>query len=336
MDIHRPRAWAHPLRFWAAAATALALTACGGGSDSGPATTELKGVAATGAPIVGGTVEVRCAGGSVLTTTTAGTGAWQLSTTGQTLPCAVRVTGGNLPSGAAFHSVALSFGNTNITPLTDLIVANMAGKTPTAWWGTGGPTDFSAATDAKVSAALTKLRAALGLAALQTVDPRTATFTAAAKDAIDDVLEALQAAIRTAGIDYGALLAAAVDNAFTLSSNFRTTLANAHVTITANNGGSTGGTGGTGGAGSLTVTVSVAGVQSPAVTIANVPKPANQSEFCAFVNDPASSGSLSQVAGTAGTFTITGCSFNGTTGTVAANLSTSGMSLAYNVSYTYN
>lgn len=341
MDFPCHRAWARPFRSWAAAAAVLALAACGGGGDSGPATTELKGVAATGAPIVGGTVEVRCAGGALLTASqpTTATGAWSVTTTGQTLPCAVRVTGGSLPSGTAFHSVALSFGTTNITPFTDLIVANMAGQTPAVWWGTGGPTDLSAAKADKVDAALAKLRTALGLTGLQNVDPRTATFAAVAKDAIDDMLEALQEAMRTAGVDYAALLTAAVNNAFTLSSNFRTALANAHVAITANNGGGngSGGNGGTGGAGTLTVTVSAAGQTVSTVNVPGVPKPANQSEFCNFANN-SSTGSVAQMINTAGTLTINSCSFNGTTGTVAATMAVTSppVTFSYTITYTYN
>ena len=98
-----------PLRWMGALALAAGLAACGGGGSSSndgaapvnppkppaPVATELFGTAAIGAPIAGGKVEVRCQGGAtLLTATTTATGTWQVDTTGQALPCAVRVTGG--------------------------------------------------------------------------------------------------------------------------------------------------------------------------------------------------------------------------------------------------
>ena len=121
--------WGARGRMLLLAAAAAGLAACGGGDDGGattpaPAATSLSGTAAVGAPIAGGTVQVRCSGANVLESVTSASGTWRVDTTGQSLPCAVRVTGGNLAAGQALHSVALSFDTLNITPLTDLIVAN--------------------------------------------------------------------------------------------------------------------------------------------------------------------------------------------------------------------
>ena len=326
---------------------AATLAACGGGSDgdstSPPAVvaTSLSGTAATGAPIAGGTVQVRCSGGAaVLEAVTSANGTWRVDTTGQVLPCAVRVTGGALASDQALHSVALTFDTTNITPLTDLIVANATGKQPMAWWGSTGPADMASLTTTQVDRALTGLRSALGLAALQTFDPRTVTFTAAPKDKVDDVLEALWQALANVGMDYAALVNAASNTTFTLSDGFRIALNNAHTTITV--GGSGGGTGGggSGGAYTLTLTVNAGGVAAPPVTITNVPKPTNQAEFCGEITNPSSGIGLAQVVpGGSGTLTISSCAFNGSTGNVSATLTITSpvaTTVPYTVTYTYN
>lgn len=327
-----------PLGRWLVLASAAGLVACGGGDDGGgPAATSLSGTAAMGAPIAGGTVQVRCSAGNVLSSVTSASGTWQVDTTGQSLPCAVRVSGGNLAAGQALHSVALSFDNTNITPLTDLMVANATGKLPAAWWGSTGPADLATLTSAQVDKALTSLRSALGLPVLQTFDPRTVAFTAAPKDKVDDVLEALQQALANLGVDYAALIEAASKVTFTLSDGFRVALGNAHTTITV---GGTGGTGGTGGAYTLTLNVSAAGVATPPITITNVPKPATQAEFCSDINSNSSGIGLAQaIPGGTGTLTINSCAFSGNSGSVSATVSITSpmvMSVPYTVTYTYN
>lgn len=349
---------ARPLRWMGALALAMGVAACGGGSSNdsaGPGTptnptmpttptaTALSGTAAVGSPIAGGTVEVRCEGtATVLRTVTTATGTWQIDTTGQTLPCALRVTGGSLPAGAAYHSVAVTFGNTNITPLTELMVANAVGKTPAAWWGGAGPSELATLVQTALDKALTAMRVALGLDALKSVDPLTAQFTAAPKDKIDDVLEALRLALTQSGMDYAGLVSAAVSQGFVLPESFRTVLANSYVTITTGgNGSGNGGVNvpGTGGNYTLTLNVTASGVAAPPVTITNVPKPASQAEFCGWVNDPSSNLSLSQVSnGAAGSIAINGCSFSGNVGQVSATMTITSpvsMTVPYSVTYTY-
>lgn len=349
---------ARPLRWMGALALMMGAAACGGGGDSadlgasaGPTTpaapkaTALSGTAAVGAPISAGTVEVRCEGSTtVLRTVTAATGAWQIDTTGQALPCALRVTGGSLPAGQAYHSVAMAFGNTNITPLTDLMVANAVGKVPAAWWGSEGPAQLATLGQASLDKGLTALRAALGLDALKGVDPRTAQFTAMPKDKIDDVLEALGLGLKQSGMDYAGLLSTAASQNFVLPENFRVVLANSYVTITMGGSGSGSGSGsvdvpGTGGNYTLTLDVTASGMVLPPVTITNVPKPPSQAEFCGWVNDPASNLSLNQFSnGATGGITITGCSFSGNVGQVSATMTITSpvsMTVPYNVIYTY-
>lgn len=196
---------ARPVRGLALAAAAAALVACGGDDD-----TTLGGVAAVGDPIAGGTVQVACAGGSPLSTTTSATGQWQVAISGQTLPCAVQVQGGTVggaPYTATLHSIATAFGNLNITPLTDLVVARSVGGNPQAWFQAPA---FAGIDQAALQAAVDQVVAALGLGtALGDRDPLTASFTAASGDPIDDLLQALAAALQTLGAEYAALLTAA-------------------------------------------------------------------------------------------------------------------------------
>ncbi|WAU75581.1 carboxypeptidase regulatory-like domain-containing protein [Acinetobacter sp. TR3] len=77
----------------------------------------------------------------------------------------------------------------------------------------------------------------------------------------------------------------------------------------------------------LKVTTSVMG-QGASVTINNVPKPTNQSEFCGS-NDVTAQ--LPQ-----GQFKINSCSFNGSVGNINATVNANGYSVTYDVKYEYS
>ena len=217
-------------------ATCIAtLVACGGGT-SAPAAVTLGGVAAVGAPIVGGTVQVTCAAGPSLNTTTSTTGGWQVTISGQTLPCAIQISGGTVNAVAqatSYHSVAMAFGIANITPLTDLITANLAGAAPAGWFSGLSGSALRAITQNQINAALTNVSTALGLAgALNGEDPITAAFNAVAGDVMDDLLEELAAA----GAAYGDLLARAqAAGSFTAPGGFD--FQTAFAAVRADNGG---------------------------------------------------------------------------------------------------
>jgi hypothetical protein len=219
--------------------SAAFLTACGG-SDTAVAPSTLSGTAAVGLPIVGGTVDIKCVGGSALTTTTSATGTWQVTISGQTLPCAVQVSGGQV-SGAAqtqpFHSISVSLGTVNVTPLTDLVVANLTGANPGTWF-TGA--SFTAVNSQTIATALSTVSTALGLSSqLGTINPLTAAFQAQNGDTMDDILEAFRAAITAVASDYAALLAAASTGNFSAFTGFGPAFAVAYVDLTGgtNNGG---------------------------------------------------------------------------------------------------
>lgn len=228
------KAWSS-LRFVGAAALVVAMVSgCGGGSTA--STPTLSGVAAIGVPIVAGSINVTCTGGSAQTTTST-TGGWTVSTSGLTLPCAVRVSGGTVSGVAnttAYHSVALSSGTVNVTPLTDLVVAQMLGSSPATWFAT--PV-FTSVNSTALSAALNTVSTNLGISTtLGSVNPLTASFVAQNGDTIDDVLEAIKTALTSQTQTYADLLAAAQANNYASVNGFGTAFSTAYSTVTASSG----------------------------------------------------------------------------------------------------
>lgn len=203
------------------------VAACGGGSDSGgtPAATTpppqgtqpvpadpvapaptLSGTAAVGAPIAGGAIAVQCAQGAVLNATTSDAGAWSVQTAGQTFPCIITLTGGNLDAAlypTGLHSFAVDATRANVTPVTELVMAMALGSDPAAWLAAQGTNVGAQLT--QVAADLPAAKASLSnwLAnagyVLGDVDPLSGVFSPTAGDAYDDALEALSANLAQAG-----------------------------------------------------------------------------------------------------------------------------------------
>jgi len=224
----------------------ITLTACGGGGGgSSSADITLSGIAATGHPIVGGAIQVICAGGSTLNTTTNSTGAWQVTISGQTLPCAVAVSGGtinNATNTISYHSIATSIGTVNITPLTDLMLANLVGTaTPGTWFASLAPATLASITSTLVDMAISNQCAALsGLTLLCANNPVTTVFTPAGGNIMDNMLSALQIAMVNTSVSYASLLSDAfVAGYSTPAADFNTALTTAYTSIpisTAGNG----------------------------------------------------------------------------------------------------
>jgi hypothetical protein len=215
------------LRFFAVALlSALLLSACGGGSTS--PSELLSGTVANGAPLDGAAVLLHCADGSVFQSTTNHFGTWQVVVSTHPLPCALQASGGSingLANSTAYHSVALSFGVNNITPLTDLVVARMLGADPQAWFDNPA---FSAVNASAIQTALDMVNGALGLAtALRQVNPLTVPFFADVGDYPDAVLAAMQATLVNPAVNrpYVDLLAAASAGDFSGFANFAATFA---------------------------------------------------------------------------------------------------------------
>ena len=219
---------------------------CGGGRNGGsstPPTSILSGVAAVGTPIANGTINVICATGSALTpTTTSSTGAWQATLSGQTLPCAVEMTGGTINGATnttSYHSIAVTAGTVNVTPLTDLMVANMvATATPRIWFAglNSNPTSLTTITQAQVTTALTKLSTALsGLTPLNTDNPITTSFDPTSGNVSDNMLTALATTMANTGITHADLLNDASFSGFaTPSPGFSVALASAYTSLASN------------------------------------------------------------------------------------------------------
>lgn len=197
---------------------AVFLTSCGNSSSSSSSTptptSTLGGVAAVGTPIVGGNISVICAAGSPISTTTDTSGAWQVTLSGQTLPCAVEVSGGTINGGTNttnYNSIAISAGTVNVTPLTDLLVANLVGTaTPSTWFAglSSNPAPLASITQTQVNTALTNLSTTLlsGLTQLSANNPITTTFTPTSGNVSDDMLTALLTAMTNTGVPYTILL----------------------------------------------------------------------------------------------------------------------------------
>ncbi|MEX8520099.1 MAG: hypothetical protein AB3X44_16435 [Leptothrix sp. (in: b-proteobacteria)] len=189
-----------------------ALAACGGGGGNstpnggGATTLALQGVAATGAAIPGAAVLAKCNGGSG-NATTASDGSYSITLTAGTLPCVLEVTP---TTGPKLYSVAVGSGTSvkaNVTPLTQLIVAKLAGKDPAAYFTAFGAGDITALTASAVTlsqAAVVDTLKNSGVDASAVGNLLSGNLVAAsggnAGNAMDLVLDALNTKLTTAGV----------------------------------------------------------------------------------------------------------------------------------------
>nr|WP_315593854.1 hypothetical protein [uncultured Cupriavidus sp.] len=195
-----------------AAIAAAALSACGGGSDSTTpsatpvtpttTTTKLSGTAAVGAALPNATVQAKCASGSG-TATTAADGTFTINIPDAKRPCVLSVT---TADGTALHSVVEAGTSTsavaNITPLTELITASLAGGNTKAFFDS-----FDAAAQSKLNAdglsgAIGTVKLILsGTVDLAGMDPLKDTLVAAhgntPGNALDQRLDTLGTALST-------------------------------------------------------------------------------------------------------------------------------------------
>jgi len=105
-----------------------ALTACGGGAGLGSgAGSTVSGVAATGMAIANGQVSLKCAEGQAGPVTTQADGSYSIDVSKVKLPCLARVDYVDASHASKrLHSAVQAAGNVNITPLTDMVVANLS------------------------------------------------------------------------------------------------------------------------------------------------------------------------------------------------------------------
>lgn len=132
-------------------ASAMIVSGCGGGGGSGavaaPSTT-LKGVAAAGAPIIGSvTIKDSSSPAKTKTVPIAADGNYTVDVSDMTAPYMVRADG--YVGGNEYHLYSAGTsadvgGTINITPLTDLIVANIAGTIAKTYFDSGNFSSLTA------------------------------------------------------------------------------------------------------------------------------------------------------------------------------------------------
>lgn len=135
----------------------LAIASCGSGDGTSG---NITGVAATGNAISGGIVTLKCAGGlGSATTTTNADGSYSFAVRNITLPCLTEVSFTDSNSNAyTLHSYVSDTGTSNITPLTDLLLAALFLDQPADIFDEG---NFRKFTDAEKAAALTAVKTSL-------------------------------------------------------------------------------------------------------------------------------------------------------------------------------
>lgn len=194
-----------------------ALAACGGGGGGGPvpsppppSSITVAGTGVKGVALVGATVEVKCASGTA-SATTSSSGAYSVTITGGTLPCVIKLTG---TGGEVFHSVVPGSGSTgsftsNVTPLTEMIVAHLAGTSPAAYFAAfGGSTTISSAA---VTQSIAYVKSAVAsVTDLGSINPIADAL--AVGNAQDQKIDAVMAALAAAGVTLPSVTSAIVAN----------------------------------------------------------------------------------------------------------------------------
>jgi hypothetical protein len=199
------------------ALAAAVLAACGGGGGGGsnsppPAgnSVTVGGTAVKGAALVGGTVSVKCASGAA-TATTSGTGAYSVTISGASLPCVIELTGAG---GEVFHSVVPGTGATgtftaNVTPLTEMMVAHLAGMSPASYFTAFG--SGTAVSAAALTQAFAYVKSALATVTdLGNIDPIADVLVVG--NPMDLKIDTVVAALAAAGLSLPSVTAAIVAN----------------------------------------------------------------------------------------------------------------------------
>jgi len=201
-----------------ALASAGLLSACGGGDSADTTTTtptvpttgggtstalSISGVAARGAALAGAAVSVKCATGTGQATTSS-SGAYTVSVDAGALPCVLSATSSD--AATVLHSVATGT-TANITPLTELLVAQLVGSDPATFMSSIAATSLAGTlTSDALSAAQAAVVATLTAAGLDTsgianpiTDTLVAATTGSSGNGYDKVLDNLGTALAAAG-----------------------------------------------------------------------------------------------------------------------------------------
>ena len=217
MQVHR---WSGVL----ALAATLAMSACGGSGS--PTTVTVSGVAATGAAIASGAVTLKCASGDSYTTSTGSDGKFSVNVSGVALPCLAQV---SYVDGAGatqkLRSIVTAAGNANITPVTELVVANLTGGTAATAFDNFNATTVKGYTAANIATAVAAVKtyiSGLGVSVSSfPTDPIGTAFvparTGVTGDAVDAMLDAFKAKLGSTTLDQA--VAAVVASSGTSSSS---------------------------------------------------------------------------------------------------------------------
>lgn len=176
----------------------------GGVTDPGTTSSKIAGVAAVGAPLVG-TVTVKDAKGVTRTVPIGSNGSYEVDVSGMTAPFVFRAEGTANGTTAVVHSIATAAdvnGRINVTQLTDLIVANIAGELAQNYFDSfdqGSNTALAsptliAAEVAKLKEKLLPVLSALGVDAA--IDLLHSSFTPLS-DPIDKALDVIRVSFDT-------------------------------------------------------------------------------------------------------------------------------------------
>jgi hypothetical protein len=152
------------------------------------------------------------------------------------MPCAAEVSGGKVggvSNSIVYHSVALSGTTMNVTPLTDLLLANSIGNASLSTWFSalnGNTVALTALTQTKLDTALANLNAAFPALPLYAAgnNPITSAFSATSGNTHDDMLAALQLAMSSSGVTYSSLLTRAATPQFSPPTALVAALSNAY------------------------------------------------------------------------------------------------------------
>ena len=187
-------------------ALSISLAACGGGGsgdddDSAPAARTLSGTAAAGAALIG-TVTVKGALGNTRSALIEADGSYEVDVTGLTAPYRLRASGTVGGKTYKLHSYAEEAdvgGNVNITPFTDLIIANAAQQLAESFFDSNTATSLDPAeVDAQEAALQAKLQDVFDAIGVGTAIDLLNTSFSADHTGLDAALDVIRVEVDTA------------------------------------------------------------------------------------------------------------------------------------------
>jgi hypothetical protein len=176
------------------------LVSCGGGGGSSSSSTTLSGTASVGAPMASATITLTDVTGATLTTTSDSTGAYSFGDISSLkTPILVSATGYVGGSKLTYSGIVTSVSSgtstvANVTPLTDAIVYQAAGKSPGSLLSS--PTLMSSISSSAVSTSATNVASAVAnvlngitSGSASGYNPNTTSFVANGSSAYDKVYD---------------------------------------------------------------------------------------------------------------------------------------------------